>query len=175
MRWQNLGADSCTTPALFRRDAVTRTFDTRSSAASPSTKYAPGRSSTGFRATPRAVRMDDQPLPGAQSRQRLLLRPQDHSHVDLDTGRDFDSQIVVKVKLAHPARPADPGRGRAGHHGLHRFLRRLHRHGLWRSVEPGAPSPGKRLEACRTLTSHGIPSAVLMAPVLPSLSDSPSS
>ncbi len=44
---------------------------------------------------------------------------------------------------------------------------------LWRTVEPGTPSPAKRLEVCRTLNEHGIPCAVLMAPVLPFLSDSP--
>jgi DNA repair photolyase len=44
---------------------------------------------------------------------------------------------------------------------------------LWRTVEPGTPSPQKRLDVCRTLNEHGIPSTVLMAPVLPYLSDSP--
>jgi DNA repair photolyase len=40
-------------------------------------------------------------------------------------------------------------------------------------VEPGTPSPQKRLEVCRTLNDAGIPCGVLMAPVLPYLSDSP--
>jgi DNA repair photolyase len=44
---------------------------------------------------------------------------------------------------------------------------------LWRSVEPGTPSPETRLAVCRTLSANGIPTAVLMAPVLPFLSDSP--
>ncbi|MFI0420008.1 Rv2578c family radical SAM protein [Spongiactinospora sp. 9N601] len=44
---------------------------------------------------------------------------------------------------------------------------------LWRSVEPGTPSPGKRLEVCATLTEHGLPCSVLMAPILPYLTDSP--
>jgi DNA repair photolyase len=43
---------------------------------------------------------------------------------------------------------------------------------LWRSVEPGTPSPRRRLEVCRQLTDAGIPCDVLMAPVLPFLSDS---
>ena len=42
---------------------------------------------------------------------------------------------------------------------------------LWRAVEPGTPSPLKRLEACRTLNEAGIPCGVLMAPVLPFISD----
>ncbi|MFC5146994.1 Rv2578c family radical SAM protein [Streptomyces aureoversilis] len=44
---------------------------------------------------------------------------------------------------------------------------------LWRTVEPGTPSPGRRLDAVRTLTEHGIPCGVLMAPVIPFLGDSP--
>jgi DNA repair photolyase len=44
---------------------------------------------------------------------------------------------------------------------------------LWHDVEPGTPSPYKRLAVCRTLNDHGIPCGVLMAPVLPFLSDSP--
>ena len=45
---------------------------------------------------------------------------------------------------------------------------------LWRSVEPGTPSPQKRLEVCRTLNDAGIRCGVLMAPILPFLTDSPS-
>jgi DNA repair photolyase len=44
---------------------------------------------------------------------------------------------------------------------------------LWRSVEPGAPAPERRLEACAALNDAGLPCGVLMGPVLPFLSDSP--
>ncbi|MEV6542275.1 Rv2578c family radical SAM protein [Streptomyces sp. NPDC051665] len=44
---------------------------------------------------------------------------------------------------------------------------------LWRTVEPGTPSPERRLDAVRTLTGHGIDVGVLMAPVIPFLSDHP--
>ncbi|WKU47741.1 Rv2578c family radical SAM protein [Streptomyces sp. VNUA116] len=44
---------------------------------------------------------------------------------------------------------------------------------LWRTVEPGTPSPERRLDAVRTLTAHGIACGVLMAPVIPFLGDSP--
>jgi DNA repair photolyase len=44
---------------------------------------------------------------------------------------------------------------------------------LWRSVEPGTPSPETRLAVCRTLSANGVAPAVLMAPVLPYLSDGP--
>jgi len=42
---------------------------------------------------------------------------------------------------------------------------------LWRSVEPGTPSPRRRLDAVRQFSDAGIPVSVLMAPVLPGLTD----
>jgi DNA repair photolyase len=42
---------------------------------------------------------------------------------------------------------------------------------LWRSVEPGTPSPRRRLDAVRQLTDAGFQVGVLMAPVLPGLTD----
>ncbi|MFE7400963.1 Rv2578c family radical SAM protein [Streptomyces sp. NPDC057557] len=45
--------------------------------------------------------------------------------------------------------------------------------GLWRTVEPGTPSPESRLDAVRTLSEHGIDCGVLMAPVIPFLGDHP--
>jgi DNA repair photolyase len=44
---------------------------------------------------------------------------------------------------------------------------------LWRSLEPGTPSPTKRLEVCRTLNEAGVSCGVLMAPIIPFLTDSP--
>ncbi|MFI6348134.1 Rv2578c family radical SAM protein [Streptomyces sp. NPDC050560] len=45
--------------------------------------------------------------------------------------------------------------------------------GLWRSVEPGTPAPQRRLDVVRALGERGIGCGVLMAPVLPFLSDGP--
>ncbi|MFE9689029.1 intein-containing Rv2578c family radical SAM protein [Micromonospora sp. NPDC005806] len=42
---------------------------------------------------------------------------------------------------------------------------------LWRAVEPGTPSPRRRLDAVRQLTDAGFQVGVLMAPILPGLSD----
>ncbi|GGL81063.1 radical SAM protein [Streptomyces fumigatiscleroticus] len=44
---------------------------------------------------------------------------------------------------------------------------------LWRTVEPGTPAPDRRLEVVRTLSERGIGCGVLMAPVIPFLSDHP--
>jgi DNA repair photolyase len=154
-----------------------------------------------------------------------------HSYLDLDTGHDFDSQIVVKVNAPELLRRELAAPRWRGEHiamgtnvdcyqraeGRYRLMpgiiSALRDHAnpfsiltkgslilrdlelleqaarvtevatavsigftdrrLWRDVEPGTPAPDKRLEVCRTLNEHGIPCAVLMAPVLPFLSDSP--
>jgi len=43
---------------------------------------------------------------------------------------------------------------------------------VWQLTEPGTPPPDKRLEAVRRLTQAGVRCGVLIAPVLPGLSDS---
>lgn len=42
---------------------------------------------------------------------------------------------------------------------------------IWRATETGTPNQRKRLEAVRTLNEAGVPCGVLMAPILPFLSD----
>jgi DNA repair photolyase len=42
---------------------------------------------------------------------------------------------------------------------------------IWRLTEPGAPNPRRRVEAVGRLNDAGIPCGVLVAPVLPGLSD----
>lgn len=44
---------------------------------------------------------------------------------------------------------------------------------MWRATEPRAPSPHKRLEAVARLNAAGVPCGVLVAPVLPGLTDDP--
>ncbi|MEU1485398.1 Rv2578c family radical SAM protein [Streptomyces sp. NPDC005752] len=44
---------------------------------------------------------------------------------------------------------------------------------LWRTVEPGTPSPERRLDVVRAMTDGGIGCGVLMAPVIPFLGDHP--
>jgi DNA repair photolyase len=43
---------------------------------------------------------------------------------------------------------------------------------VWRASEPGTPHPRRRVEAVRKLNEAGIPCGVLVAPILPGLSDS---
>jgi DNA repair photolyase len=46
---------------------------------------------------------------------------------------------------------------------------------LWRLLEPGTPPPRKRLAVLSRLASAGIQTGVLMAPVVPGMTDSPES
>ncbi|MFL6100271.1 MAG: radical SAM protein [Actinomycetales bacterium] len=41
---------------------------------------------------------------------------------------------------------------------------------VWRATEPGTPHPARRLDAMKALARAGIPTGVLLAPVLPGLS-----
>ncbi|HEY7564622.1 MAG TPA: radical SAM protein [Acidimicrobiia bacterium] len=45
---------------------------------------------------------------------------------------------------------------------------------IWRSTEPGAPHPRKRLDALARLREAGVRGGVMMAPLLPGISDAPS-
>jgi DNA repair photolyase len=42
---------------------------------------------------------------------------------------------------------------------------------IWRVAEPGTPRPSVRLETLRAVSAAGIPTGVLMAPVLPGITD----
>ena len=44
---------------------------------------------------------------------------------------------------------------------------------VWRRTEPGTPHPMKRLEVLTKLNKAGIPCGILMAPILPGISDAP--
>ncbi|GAB3549422.1 DNA repair photolyase [Actinopolyspora lacussalsi] len=153
-----------------------------------------------------------------------------HTYLDLDSGHDFDSKIVVKVnagqllrrELANPkwrghpvamGTNTDPYQRAEGRYALMRdiltalteranpfsiltkstlILRDLDLiesaaavtdvsiavsigsldEGLWRTVEPGTPAPARRLEVVRRFAEAGIGCSVLLAPILPGLSDS---
>jgi DNA repair photolyase len=154
-----------------------------------------------------------------------------HTYLDLDSGHDFDSKIVVKVNAPELARKELAAPRWRGEHvamgtnvdcyqraeGRYRLmpgiltalrdaanpfsiltkgtliLRDLDLireaaeitdvglavsvgcadTGLWRELEPGTPSPQRRLAVCAAFSAAGLPCAVLMGPIVPFLSDSP--
>ncbi|MEU0491467.1 Rv2578c family radical SAM protein [Nocardiopsis sp. NPDC006139] len=153
-----------------------------------------------------------------------------HEYLDLDSGHDFDTRIVVKVNAgerlrAELARPSwrgehiamgtntDPYQRAEGRYRLMpqiiaalrdaanpfsiltkgtlvlRDLDLLEQaarvtevgmavsvgsvdEAVWRTVEPGTPSPRARLDVVRRLAERGLECSVLMAPILPGLTDS---
>ncbi|KWX05464.1 radical SAM protein [Carbonactinospora thermoautotrophica] len=233
MRWDNLrltGPDPAV--PLIERGAVARTFDT------------PGfRGITCYEIQARSIinRVPDashvpfrwtvNPYRGCSHACLYCFARRTHTYLDLDTGHDFDSKIVVKVnapellrkELAAPTWRGEPiamgtnvdcYQRAEGRYRLMRgilaalrdfanpfsiltkgslILRDLDLlrqaaevtqvatnvsvgfldRDLWRAVEPGTPNPAKRLEVCRALNDAGIPCGVLMAPILPYLTDSP--
>jgi DNA repair photolyase len=154
-----------------------------------------------------------------------------HEFLDLDAGRDFEREIVVKVNVpevlrAELARPSwtrehvalgtntDPYQWVEGRYRLMRGIWEAFRDArnpcsiltksplllrdldlllevaevadvsaclsvptlderAWRATEPGTPHPRKRLEAVAELNAAGIPTGILVAPLLPGINDAP--
>ncbi|MEV3870281.1 Rv2578c family radical SAM protein [Streptomyces sp. NPDC049906] len=237
MRWENLTDDTAPraggTPGLFDANAVTtRTFDT------PEFRgitFHEVRARSLLNRVPGASRMPFEwtvnPYRGCTHACVYCFARKSHGYLDLDSGVDFDTQIVVKVnapevlrrELASPRWSGEhvamgtnvdcyqraegryrlmPGilaalRDRANPFSvltkgtlILRDLDLLRQAAevtevgvsfsvgftdptLWRTIEPGTPDPRRRLDAIATLREHGIRCGVLMAPVVPFLSDSP--
>ncbi|MEV0091082.1 Rv2578c family radical SAM protein [Streptomyces sp. NPDC050738] len=234
MRWDNLAekrAENRT--GLFDAESVTtRTFDTpefrgvtfHEVRARSIVNRVPGASQMPFEWTVNPYR-------GCTHACVYCFARKTHSYLDLDTGLDFDSQIVVKINAPELLRSHLASRRWQGAHiamgtnvdcyqraeGRYRLMpgiiAALRDHAnpfsiltkgtlilrdlellrqaaevtevgvsvstgfvdeeLWRTVEPGTPSPQRRLDAVRTLTDHGIGCGVLMAPVIPFIGDRP--
>ncbi|MFF0488154.1 Rv2578c family radical SAM protein [Nocardia sp. NPDC004068] len=169
------------------------------------------------------------PMRGCSHACRYCFARTTHEYLDLDAGRDFDSQIVVKTNVAAVLRKelhrrswrretvalgtnTDPYQRAEGRYrlmpGIIRaltdagtgfsiltkgtLLRRdlplltaaarvvpvslafsiaIGDHELHRSLEPGTPSPRARLEVVRAATDAGFDVSVLVAPVIPYLTD----
>jgi DNA repair photolyase len=236
MRWDNLrltdhGQADPAVP-LFARGAVTRTFDTPEFRGM--TFYEIQARSI-INRVPAASRVPFEytinPYRGCGHRCVYCFARKTHEYLDLNSGADFDSKIVVKINAAELARKELASPRWAGRHvamgtnvdcyqraeGRYRLMRGILAAlrdaanpfsvltkgtlilrdldllteaagvtdvsanvsvgfvdaGVWRSVEPGTPNPRRRLEACATLTDNGVGCGVLMAPILPYLTDSP--
>jgi DNA repair photolyase len=239
MRWDNLrlttdgSNDAGRTPALFERAAVTRSFDTpgfrgltfHEVHARTIISKVPAASRVPFRWT-------INPYRGCSHACVYCFARNTHTYLDMDTGKDFDTQIVVKVNAAERlqqelAAPRWRGEHIAMGTNVDCYQRAEGRYQLMpgiisaltkvanpfsiltkgtlvlrdiellaaaaevtdvglnvsagivdkelsRLIEPGTPAPGRRLAACAALNERGLPCGVLMGPVLPFLTDSPS-
>lgn len=170
------------------------------------------------------------PYRGCAHACRYCFARSTHNYLDLDSGYDFDSKIVVKVnagnllrkELASPrwtgapiamGTNTDPYQRAEGQYQLMREILSALRdranpfsiltkgtlilrdidlitqaaevtavsiavsigsidEGIWRAVEPGTPAPLRRLDVVRRFADAGVGCSVLMAPILPGLTDS---
>lgn len=217
---------------LIERGAVARTFDTPGFRGM--TFYEVQAKSVVNR-VPEASRMPFRwtinPYRGCQHSCVYCYARKSHSYLELDSGADFDTKVVVKVNAPELTRKKMASPSWQGEHiamgtnvdcyqraegryqlmpgiigalkdaanpfsiltkgtlilrdidllaeaaeitdvGLNVSVGFIDKE-LWRSVEPGTPAPGRRLEACATLNERGLRCGVLMGPVVPFLSDSP--
>jgi len=238
MRWDTLvdgdahGAPSAgrRTLPLLPRGSVTRTFDTpefrgitvHEVTARSALNKVPEASRVPFRWTVNPYR-------GCTMACAYCFARKTHEYLDLDSGHDFDNQIVVKTNVGdllrrELARPSWRGEHVAMGTNVDCYQRLEGRYrlmpqiiaalseaanpfsiltksalilrdlpllrqaaqatsvstalsvgcldrGLRALAEPGAPPPARRLEVVRRLADAGIPTGVLMAPILPFLSD----
>jgi len=243
MRWDNLaiqeqpdeGADGSAGRIplpLFRQGAVVRTFATPEFRGI--TFYEVNAKSI-INRVPAASRMPFRwtinPYRGCSHACAYCFARKTHTYLDLDSGEDFNSKIVVKVNAPERLRTelaraswsgehiamgtnVDPYQRAEGRYKLMRGILEALRdaanpfsiltkgslilrdidlleecagltdvganvsvgfvdRAVWRTLEPGTPSPQKRLQVCRTLNDAGIGCGVLMAPIIPFLTDSP--
>ncbi len=238
MRWDALRLDDEQVAAatggpvpLLPRGAVSRTFDTpefqgmtfHEVTARSALNKVPDASRMPFRWT-------INPYRGCGMACRYCFARKTHEYLDLDSGHDFDSQIVVKTNVGEVlrrelARPSWQHEHVAMGTNVDCYQRVEGRYRLMRDiipaltevanpfsiltkgalilrdldllqaaaqvtdvsaalsigsvdrelrgkVEPGAPPPARRLDVVRQLNDAGIRCGVLMAPILPFLSDS---
>ncbi len=227
MRWDALSLEG-PDPALFGRPVTVETPEFRGITfheirAKSIINRVPGVSRVPFTWT-------INPYRGCSHACRYCFARGTHTYLDFDAGRDFDSQIVVKVnapelvrrELAAPRWAGEPiamgtnvdcyQRAEGRYRLMPGIIEALRDHAnpfsiltkgslilrdlpllreaaertevgaavsagfvdaeLWRLIEPGAPSPRKRLEVCATLNENGIGCGVLMGPIVPYLGDS---
>lgn len=234
MRWNNLAAATAADPPdalpLNLPDAVVRRFDT------PGFKdmtFYEIRARSIISRVPAASRMPFEwtinPYRGCSHACTYCFARNTHTYLDLDSGHDFDTKVVVKVNAPELLRRelaaarwggqhiamgtnVDCYQRAEGRYGLMRGILTALRDyanpfsiltkgtlitrdldllrqaatvtsvgisfsvgfvdpGVWRSAEPGTPSPRRRLEAVRQFAEAGFDVTVLMAPILPGLTD----
>ena len=241
MRWDELrlteaptaGSEVGRAPStlpLLPRGAVTRTFDTPEFAGMT---FHEVTCRSALNQVPEASRMPFRwtvnPYRGCSHACVYCFARKTHEYLDLDSGADFDSQVVVKTNVGEVLRRELRRPSWRGEHvamgtnvdcyqrveGRYRLMREIIPalteaanpfsiltkgalilrdldllaaaaevtdvsaafsvgfldRDVWRQVEPGTPPPGRRLDAVRRLTDAGVRCGVLMAPVLPFLTD----
>ena len=234
VRWDNLSVDAEESRTLpgYREPATVRTFDAPEAL---DTRFYEVQAKSALNRVPKASRMPFRwtinPYRGCSHACVYCFARPTHTYLDLDAGRDFEKEIVVKVNVPEVARAelmrptwkrehvalgtnTDPYQWVEGRYRLMpgiweamrdsrtpssvltksplllrdvELMKEIHEvagfaanlsmptldEKAWRASEPHTPHPRKRIEAVAELNRAGIPSGVLIAPLMPGINDSP--
>jgi DNA repair photolyase len=234
MRWDNLKVDAEEERTLpgYREPATVRTFDAPEAL---DTRFYEVRARSALNKVPNASRMPFRwtinPYRGCAHACKFCFARPTHTYLDMDAGRDFEKEIVVKVNVPEVARAelmrpswkrehvalgtnTDPYQWVEGRYRLMpgiweamrdsgtpssvltksplllrdlTLMKEVHAAGgfaanlsiptldekAWRASEPHTPHPLKRIEAVAELNRAGIPTGVLIAPLMPGINDAP--
>jgi DNA repair photolyase len=234
VRWDNLridGEEHTTLPG-YREPAVVRHFDAPEAL---DTRFYEVRAKSALNKVPERSRMPFRwtinPYRGCSHACVYCFARPTHTYLDMDAGRDFEREIVVKVNApeilcAELGRPSwkhehvamgtntDPYQWVEGRYKLMRGIwEALRDHANpcsvltksplllrdldlmveiskvteiaanlsiptmdekpWRASEPHTPNPRARMEAVAELNRAGIPTGILVAPLMPGINDDP--
>ena len=234
MRWQSQSVDTETDPRLpgFTEDVVVRRFDAPEAL---DTRFHEVRTKSAINRVPGGAQLPFEwtvnPYRGCSHACAYCFARPTHEYLDMNAGRDFEKEIVVKVNVpevlrAELARPSwggaaialgtntDPYQWVEGRYKLMRGIWEAMRdfsnpcsiltksplvlrdadllceiaertrvsaclsvptldEKAWRSTEPHTPHPRARLEAVAELNRLGIPTGILIAPLMPGINDAP--
>jgi DNA repair photolyase len=234
VRWEPQSVDADHDPRLpgFSEDVVVRRFDAPEAL---DTRFHEIRTKSAINRVPAPSRVPFEwtinPYRGCSHACVYCFARPTHEYLDMNAGRDFEKEIIVKVNVpevlrAELARPSwkgghialgtntDPYQWVEGRYKLMRGIWEAMRdfanpcsiltksplvlrdadllcqiaertqvsaclsvptidEKAWRSTEPHTPNPRARLEAVAELNRLGIPTGILIAPLMPGVNDSP--
>jgi DNA repair photolyase len=237
VRWDNLrieaeGAGEAARLPGYRDDAVVRRFDAPEAL---DMRFYEVRAKSALNKVPEASRMPFRwtinPYRGCSHACTYCFARPTHKYLDMDAGRDFEREIVVKVNVPEVLRAELRRPSWKGEHvalgtntdpyqwveskyrlmpGIWEALRDARNpcsvltksplllrdlelmkeiaavtsitanlsvptldRATWRATEPHTPNPRARLEAVAELNRAGIPTGVLVAPLMPGINDDP--
>ncbi len=234
MRWANQSVETAHDPRLpgFSEDVVVRRFDAPEAL---DTRFHEVRTKSAINRVPTISRVPFEwtvnPYRGCSHACSYCFARPTHEYLDLNAGRDFEREIIVKVNVpevlrAELARPSwgrhhiamgtntDPYQWVEGRYKLMRGIWEAMRdfanpcsiltksplvlrdkdllleiaertqvsaclsvptleEKAWRATEPHTPHPRARLEAVAELNRIGIPTGILIAPLMPGINDQP--
>jgi DNA repair photolyase len=234
VRWDNLKVEAEASRTLpgYREPATVRTFDAPEAL---DTRFYEVRAKSALNKVPDASRMPFRwtinPYRGCAHACTFCFARPTHTYLDMNAGRDFEKEIVVKVNVPEVARAelmrpswkrehvalgtnTDPYQWVEGRYKLMPGIWEAMRDSgtpssvltksplllrdielfkqiqdaagfaanlsiptldekAWRASEPHTPHPRKRIEAVAELNRAGIPTGVLIAPLMPGINDSP--